>query len=676
MPTKFRRLIPVAFCVLLTTSASLEAAQGEDWRDFPSNEWPLAGGHFGQTRHSSLTQLTPKNIDQLGGAWVTDLDRGEASRSTLVMRNERVFFQTGSSIRALNATTGEEQWRHGAPIGRMNKGVALGAGLVFAGLNDSRLIALDQETGELVWEHLVGIEGQFGQWVSSPATYADGLVIVGMANGDSYLRGRIAAMDARTGERRWTFEIVPAPGEIGADSWPVDSDVWRFGGGGVWMTPTVDVGLGLIYVGSGNAVPMWGGELRPGNNLFTSSLVALNLHTGEYRWHQQLVHHDMWEHDMATPLIVYDATVGGETKRAIAAMRTDGYLFMFDAETGEPVFPVEERPVPQNEFLNTSPTQPFPVGADKIGPQCVDPEMIPDGFKAGCYYDPIGPDLPNMFIPYMSMRFAPMSYSPITGYFYGTACVYPRWIKRPENGWFFTNTTVRAPGLKQYGLHVALDSRTNKLAWQHRVPYSDCNSSGAMTTATGLMFHTEPDGNLGAYDQRTGDLLWQFQTGQTGIFGSNGHGGGPVVTYEVDGVQYVALTMNRSVWAFKLGGTLPPRPPQEPPFTTYPHQGPVDATDTIELKRLITQSNQNTGRNDEWHDPYGLTPTRASVAVGTTVTWTNPTDVTHNVSARDGSWSTGPIAPGETGSVVINDGGAQEYFCTEHPWTIGQLVVE
>ena len=108
----------------------------------------------------------------------------------------------------------------------------------------------------------------------------------------------------------------------------------------------------------------------------------------------------------------------------------------------------------------------------------------------------------------------------------------------------------------------------------------------------------------------------------------------------------------------------------------FPHQGPVDATNSIELKRLTTQSNQNTGRNDEWHDPYGLTPMRASVARGATVTWTNPTDLTHTISARDGSWTTGPIAAGASGSVVIETAGEHEYVCTEHPWTIGQLVVE
>lgn len=666
----------LAATLLCIAAGDAVAAQDDDRRAYPSKEWPLAGGHFGHTRHSSLTGITPDNIEQLGGAWVTELGGGEVSRSTVVVRQGRMFLNTGRGIRALDAATGEELWRRAAPVGRMNKGVSLGAGLVFAGLSDARLLALDQRTGEPVWEHFVGVEGQVGQWISSPSIYADGLVVTGMANGDSYLRGRIVAVDARTGERRWLFSVIPEPGELGSDTWPVDSDVWRFGGGGVWMSPTVDVDLGIFYVGTGNAVPMWGGELRPGDNLFSASVVALDLHSGEYRWHQQLVHHDMWEHDLATPLIVFDATVNGAPRRALAAMRTDGYLFMLDAATGEPVFPVEERPVPQDEFLRTSPTQPFPVGADKIGPHCVDPAMIPEGFEAGCYYDPIGPDKPNTFVPYMTMRFAPMSFSPVTGYFYGTACVYPRWIKRPENPWFFNSTTVRAPGLRQYGLHVALDSRTNRIAWQHRVPHSDCNSSGAMTTASGLMFHTETDGTLGAYDQWTGARLWEFQTGQIGIFGSNGFGGGPVVTYELDGVQYVALTMNRLVWAFKLGGAVPPRPAPDPPATVLPFQGQVVRTDTIALNRVITQNSQNTGRNDEWHDEYGLTPTRAAAAAGTRMTWTNPTDLIHALAARDGSWSTGPIAPGKTGSVVIEAAGAHEYICTEHPWTIGQIVVE
>ena len=333
------------------------------------------------------------------------------------------------------------------------------------------------------------------------------------------------------------------------------------------MTPTVDADLGLVYIGTGNAVPMWGGELRPGDNLFSVSVVALDLYTGEYKWHQQLVHHDLWEHDLGTPLILYDATVDGETRKAVAAMRTDGYLFLLDAETGEAIFPIEERAVKQDAFLKTSPTQPFPVGADRIGPDCTPTNLIPPGFEADCYFDPVGPERPNA-LQFTSMRFAPMAYSPLTGYFYGTSCVYPKWRQRPASPWFWTKTSRQLAGVKHYGFHVALDSRTNRIVWQHRVPYSDCMGSGAMTTAGGLMFHAEPDGSLGAYDQTTGDRLWHFQTGVIGVPNPRGFGGGPVVTYELDGEQYVALTMNRLVWAFKLGGTVrASRPAPDPPPT-------------------------------------------------------------------------------------------------------------
>ena len=511
--------------------------------------------------------------------------------------------------------------------------------------------------------------------ITAPPAYVNGLVITGMANGDSFLRGRVMALEARTGNEVWRFDTIPAPGERGSETWPIDSDVWRWGGAGVWMTPTVDTDLGLVYIGTGNAVPMWGGELRPGDNLFSASVVALELETGRYRWHYQLVHHDLWEHDLGTPLIVYDTTVDGRPSKTLAAMRTDGYLFLLDAETGAPVSPIEERPVKQDAFLQTSPTQPFPVGADRVGPDCTPTDLIPPGFAADCYFDPIGPDRPNV-LTFTSMRFAPMAYSPLTGYFYGMACVYPKWHQRPASGWFWTSTSRQVAGVKHYGFHVALDSRTNRIAWQHRVPYADCNGSGAMTTAGGLMFHAEADGSLGAYDQTTGDRLWQFQTGVVGAPNPRGFGGGPVVTYEIDGEQFVALTMNRVVWAFTLGGPLPPRPAPAPPPTEVPFDGLIVDTTTIELGNLIVQENRNTGRRDEWHDEYGLVPTRARVPAGATVTWANTTTLTHTVAARDGSWSTGRIAPGASASVVVDRPGTYEYVCHDHLWSIGQLIVE
>lgn len=663
-------LLGLAFQLITGTAT----AQDEDWRDYPSSDWPLAGGHWAQTRHSTLAEIDRQNVADLSGAWVVDLG-SEVSRATPVVTDGLLFITTSTSVRAFDARTGEARWTHPAPVGRMNKGAAAGGGRVFSGLNDATLIALDQQTGDLLWRHQVGENGIFGQTITAPPAFADGLVITGMANGDHFLRGRVVAVDAATGDEVWRFVTIPEPGQLGADTWPPQSDVWRWGGAGVWMTPTVDLDLGLVYFGTGNAVPMWGGELRPGDNLFSASVVALELHTGKYRWHQQLVHHDLWEHDLGTPLIVHDASVDGRTVRAVAAMRTDGYLFLLDAATGTPLRPVEERPVKQDAFLRTSPTQPFPVGADRIGPDCTPTELIRPGFEADCYYDPVGPDRPNS-LSFTSMRFAPMAYSPLTGYYYGTACVYPKWRQRPASGWFWNATSRPVPGLRQYGLHAALDSRTNRIVWQYRVPYSDCMGSGAMTTAGGLMFHAEGDGTLGAYDQTTGDLLWQFQTGAIGVPNPRGVGAGPVVTYAIDGTQYVALTMNRLVWAFTLDGPLPPRPAPAPPPTETGFQGPIEDTHTIELGRLIVQHNRNTGRRDEWHDPYGLVPLRARVAVGTAVTWVNKTETAHTIAARDGAWNTGRIAPGGSASIVFDRAGTHEYVCHDHLWSIGQLIVK
>ena len=307
-------------------------------------------------------------------------------------------------------------------------------------------------------------------------------------------------------------------------------------------------------------MPQWGGELRPGDNLYNNSVVALELKSGKVRWHYQLVHHDIWEHDVGTPLVLYDATIGGRPRKVLLAMRTDGVPFFLDRETGKPVLPVEERPVKQDAFLKTSPTQPFTAGADRVGPACVDKSMIPPGFEAGCYFDPIRVDMPNHYMPHMNMRQTPMAYSPATGYLYASVCVNPAWIRRAETPWAFVRPT-RLPGQQQHGFMTAIDARTGKTVWNKRVAYAGCEGGGGATaTAGGLVFHVEPDGNFQAYYAKTGDVVWQFQTGDVGFGGGAGPGGGPAVTYESGGVQYVALTMNHVVWAFKRGGTLTPRP--------------------------------------------------------------------------------------------------------------------
>ena len=644
-------------------------------RGYPAKEWSAPGGDWAATRYSTLDRITTKNIKQLGGAWVVDLpERAEAS--PLVVDGRMFIVTTTGQILALDPSTGSTLWtfKPEVPFGG-KRGIGIGEGLLFAGLRDSRVIAISQETGKIVWTYQRGPDIP-AQGMSSAPAYSNGVVVAVVSLGDNFLRGRAIGIDAKTGNGLWSWEVVPRPGEPGHETWPQDTDIWQYGGGALWTTPSVDADLGLVYLETGNAVPQFGGELRPGNNLYDNSVVALDLKTGKMRWYYQLVHHDIWEHDVSTPLVLYDTTIGGQPRKAVAAMRTDGVLFILDRVTGKPIVPVEERPVKQNAFLKTSPTQPFTRGGDRVGPECVDKDMIPPGFVAGCYFDPITVETPNLFLPHMNMRQTPMAYSPQTNYLYATACVNPAWMKRAPTGWEFIQPT-RLAGQKQYGLLAAIDARTAKIVWQKRLPYSECEGSGgALTTAGGLMFHQEPDGVLQGFDAKTGDLLWQFQTGQAGLGGAAGPSGAAAVSYEVRGEQFIALANNRAVWAFKAGGTVAPRPAPVPPATTREWGGRVADTDAIQLGNVLTFNIAAASKKIDWQNDYDVNPSRAHVKVGTAVTWTNKSTLAHTIVARDGSWATGAIQPGASGTVTIAQAGTYEYICKEHPWSIGQLTVD
>jgi quinohemoprotein ethanol dehydrogenase len=642
-----------------------------------SANWALSGGDLSNTRYSTLTQITPANVRTLAGSWTKVLDG--ALRATPVVSDGLMFLPTRTQLLALDATNGNVVWSHrpSVPFNTLAKGVSLGQGLVFAGLSNTTMIAVRQATGELVWTYTFKskVTGEVSGPISSPATYASGIVLVPASGGDSNLRGRLIALDATTGKERWVFDAVPAPGEPGFESWPRAGEAWLFGGGAIWMPPSVDPDLGLVYVGVGNANPQFGGDVREGDNLFTSCVVALDLQTGKLVWYKQLVHHDIWDYDLSTPLVLYEMNTGDTPRKAVAVMRTDGYLFAFDRKTAAPLFPIAERAVPQDKKLHTSSTQPFPVGGDQIGPNCAEPGLMPEGFTLGCYYEPLRPDMPNLAVPFMTMRFSPMAYSPDTRLLYATACVAPWWVRRPDNGWLH-GQNVHVPGQKWYGIVAALDSRTNKIAWQKRVPVPLCGGSGAMATSTGLVFNASPDGVVHAYDGRSGDSLWDFQVGTNGQLGPIGPASGPVISYEIGGRQFVAVLMERALWAFALDGKLPPRPAAGPVPTEQPFEGAVEQTTAVRLGTVIKQTNPVERKTEDWNDEHGIAPVRVSITPGTTITWRNTTAIAHTIAARDRSWSTGPIKPGESATRTFDAAGTYTYICTDHPWSIAQLIVE
>jgi quinohemoprotein ethanol dehydrogenase len=679
----------LAITVTRTVAAASVSGESNDYQSFPGKDWPLHDGHWGNSRYSSLKEINTRDIKAVGGAWRVEL-QGGITRSSPIVQNGRMFIAAGGSLLAanvkfmaiegagsgglyaLNPKTGEVVWRYvpeGAGVSNLNKGPAAGDGKVFLGLADAHVVAVDQKTGKVVWNTLAGADPlPSGEFIGAAPVYAAGLVLVGIGSGDAGISGRVVALDAKSGAKRWEFRSIPGPGEAGHESWPSDNESWKQGGGGIWANVAVDPNLGLIYFGTGNAFPMLGGEVRAGDNLYTASLMAIDLRTGKYRWHYQFTHHDTWESDLGAPTVLYNATVNGKTVPAIAAMRTDGNLLMFNRATGAPLQEMEERPVRQVDRMHSAKTQPFPKGADQVGFACAQQSLTPSGFKLGCFFDAVDYTDPNMMLPTSATRSAPMSYDPDTRQFYITGAVGAGWTRRASNPYFFSGGITPVPGVTSYGVLVAFDASSHKITWQKKMPSAAINNgSGAMTTAGGLLFHGEPDGNLQAYDAKNGDLLWQFQTGEPI--------GGPVSTYEIGGKQYVAVVAGSHVWAFAIGGKLEQGPARQVVAQGSGFSGRIVPTSKIQMGEE-QDSVIGPSIKEKFKDDYALVPRRAKIKVGAVVTWTNTSSLTRDATAQDGSWTTGPIQPGKSGSVTFDKPGTYIYISKAHPWVYGELTVE
>jgi len=588
-----RRYQIVIMVAVFVVPAIIAIAQTTlDYRKPPGAEWPVVGGDWGNTRYSTLSQIDVSNVKTLKGAWMARLNSGYgpgfSQQATPVVKDGVMYITTGEQdIFAIDAKTGSILWEYRLPWDRRTpdnkakRGVGLGEGLVFGVEVDARaaappetnaqqsgpaprsrvepvtrLIALDQTTGKVRWKQEVGedVPANLRKYITAPPLYYNGLVYATVSGGDGGLRGRITAHEAKTGKEVWRFYTVPGPGEPGNDTWAGDS--WKSGGAAVWTQPALDPDLGLIYLNTGNPWPSYNGSTRAGDNLYSSSVVALDAKTGTYRWHHQIVHHDIWDFDAPTPLILFDQTYAGQPRKAIAVHTKQALVYILDRVTGKPLLPIEEKPVPQDARQKTAATQPVPAG-DPTAPQCADP--VP-GYERGCMFTPQWTDT-MIAQPSAAGDWAPGAYDPRTGYLYFTVGVSTRR--------FHLTGRIPVEGTREFGLITALDSRTNKQVWQKEVPYLAGFGSGVLATAGGLLFHGGTDGYFRAFDSRTGDELWRFQTG----FGADA----PAAVYELDGEEYVTIAAGGSrdglreargdlVWAFKLGGRLnplngPPAPP-------------------------------------------------------------------------------------------------------------------
>jgi quinohemoprotein ethanol dehydrogenase len=651
-------------------------------------DWVSNGGNLTNQRYSTLKQIDPTSVKQLKGAWMTHLKGsglgGKYSfEATPVVKDGVLYISTGNDdVFALNAKTGEIIWERWSGIdqkltsvccGWDNRGVAIGEGMVFLGQLDANVVALEMKTGKEVWKTQIET-WQDGYGITSAPLYYDGIVYTGITGGEYGVRGRLTALDAKTGKILWRSYTLPGPGEVGSETWPAGTDQYSRGGAAIWNTPALDPQLGLVYFAVGNCGPDYDGAPREGDNLFCASVVALNAKTGAHVWHFQEVHHDIWDYDAASPVVLFDTTINGEPHKGIAQAGRTGWVYILDRTNGKPLVGVEERPVPQEPRQKTAKTQPFPIG-DAFVPQCAQPMPEAGYEKAGCIFEVFWEE-PVLVQPsgVGGNNWSPMSYNPVTGAFYVPATIRTSAFARYDNKWAkgkrYDGGTQAAPiGSEMSGTFTAIGGNTNKILWQNKMPYRIGTGSGSATTAGGVVFHGEPDGNFLAFDARTGKELWRFQTG----YGADA----PPAVYEVDGEQYVAIGTGGNqgmlsangdvVWAFSLKGQLGPQSAPPPPLMVAGPAGPLrDDVDEVKI-----------GANNM---EYVFFPGRTKVKAGTTLTFTNAGDTPHTAtsfeSGKIGNWDTGVLNSGESKKISFDKPGNYFYICTPHPWMYGQIVVE
>jgi len=692
-------LLVVAF--VLAFPATSAAQTGPSFRS-PTNDelkstqsgganWITYGGALNNQRYSSLDQVNAGNVKGLKGAWMTRLGSGRGSKYRFeadpVVIDGVMYVPTGNDdIFALNAKTGAKIWSWESDIPQVNdliccgwdnRGVAVGEGMVFSGLLDGGFVALDQATGKQVWRTQLE-DYHDGYSITGAFRYYDGLVYTGMSGAENGVRGRVYALDAKTGKEVWRFYTVPGPGDIGGDTWPAGTDDYKRGGATVWQALTIDPDLQQVYFSTGNAGPDYDGSVRAGDNLFSAAIVSLDSKTGAYKWHYQEVHHDIWDFDAPSPTVLFDQTYNGVQRKGMYECGKTGWCYILDRANGQPLVGIDEKAVPQEPRQATAATQPYPQG-DPYMDQCGEPL---EGFPlAGCIYSTFW-EIPVLLRPTGGggTEWSPTSYSPLTGFIYVNASQTTNTLARRaqtyEPGHTYTGgASVTAVGATVSSTFTALDSRTHKIAWQKTENMSQ--GYGSLSTAGGLTFRGKIDGNLLAHDSRTGDDLWSFQTGW-GI-------SAPPMTYSVDGTQYVAVasggnrggvttTDGDAMWAFALNGTideLPTPPAVQTKISITGRQ--VKIGDTIGTPGA--QYDDVVYDGTTFMEDYRFLPTRVSVPAGTTVSWKNNGSTTHTATDTKGAWDTGDVAPGQTGSLTLSTPGTYTYSCIPHPWMISEIQV-
>jgi alcohol dehydrogenase (cytochrome c) len=521
----------------IATGSVLSAQQNSNWTTF-------SGDHTGQ-RHSRLTQLTPRNVAGLVPQWMFQTDvpgfpgRG-LENSPLVV--DGVAYVTGNNNQAwaIDARTGRPIWMYRRTLpqnfsasvccGPVNRGFALRDERLYMGTLDAHLVALDRKTGSVIWDVPVGDLKNANAITAAPLVVKN-LVIIGVAGGDFSSRGYIDAYDATTGTRVWRFNTIPNPGEPGSESWP-NAEVAARGGAAAWVTGSYDPALNLVYYGTGNPNPDYYGDDRAGDNLYSCSLVALDIDTGKLKWHFQFTPHDVHDWDSAHVPVQADLTIDGRLQNVIMVANRNGFFYTLNRETGKLL--VAKPFIDGSNWAKEIGADGRPIVLDNIG---TPEKCLPDNHGG--------------------TNFQPPTFDPGRRLFFVTAhetCAI--WEGRKPTPPI--NLGVRVPsggrrlveGKEQWGALRAIDPTTGERRWEHRYRSYPSTVSldltgGLMSTASGLVFTGDNDGYFYAFDAVSGKVLWKYQTGAP-VWGS------AAITYLLDGRQHVLTTAGLTFIDFSL----------------------------------------------------------------------------------------------------------------------------
>jgi alcohol dehydrogenase (cytochrome c) len=496
------------------------------------SRWLTYSGDYSGQRHSPLTQITPENVDRLTAQWTFQTGTLGSFQTTPIVV-DGVLYVTGfnNTAWAIDARTGRQIWRYRRELpeglklccGAINRGFGVLGDRLFMGTLDAHLVALDMKTGGVLFDVEL-VDHKAGYSVTVAPLVVKDKVIVGVAGAEYGIRGFIDAYDAHTGARAWRFYTVAGPGDPGARTWP-QGDAYLRGGGSIWVTGTYDPQQNLLFFGTGNPGPDYYSNAREGDNLYTTSLVALDLDTGERRWHYQFTPHDVHDWDSTQVPVLGDLTINGQARKVVMFANRNGFFYTIDRVTGKVIV--------AKPFVETT----WAKEIDSNGRPVLLPGHLPDedGTKT-C------PDLGG------GTNFMSPSFDPTTRLFFVTAretcATYFGYDQRFKVGDQYTGGGTQRPrDQKNFGALRAIDPVTATVKWEFR--YTSTSASGVLTTASGLVFAADGDGNLMAFESRTGKNLWHYQLG----FAMRSTSG---TTYMVDGRQYLLVPAGSALTAFAL----------------------------------------------------------------------------------------------------------------------------